>query len=229
MTADAAIMQVAIVPWLRDHASDPFRLENGLEAQLWNVDLRSCVVKGFDFDPESIKWWASQSEAAKRAVTTGVPEDISGVVYKLLAYLRTCVKDHDLQSLCLWCQGADFDIAILRSLCRRYDLDLDETVPHTSYRDCRTVIIEASLLQANRIRLRDIARASDILVDGSPVPVTAPSEAEILADPRKAYSLYDPLPGKYAANREAHDALYDALRSSWNTWQALKWMNGLKY
>jgi len=226
MTADAAIMQVAIVPWLRDAETNPFTGHEGLEPKVWHVDLRSCVMEGFEFDAETIKWWARQSDEAKRSVSMGTPEDICNVAYDIIMWLRGCVRAYDLQSLCLWCQGMDFDIAILRSLCRRYDLDLDELVPHTRFRDCRTVILEAALLQAQRIRLHDIACASDILVDGSPVPATAPTPAEILKDPKKAYDLYDPLPNVLPPStpREAHDALYDALRSSWNTWQALRWL-----
>lgn len=33
----------------------------------------------------------------------------------------------------------------------------------------------------------------------------------------------DPLPDEYASS-DAHDALYDAVRSSWLTWQTLKWL-----
>jgi hypothetical protein len=45
---------------------------------------------------------------------------------------------------------------------------------------------------------------------------------QVQADPSLAYKIFDPLPDRYAAGREAHDATYDALRSTWYTWQALK-------
>jgi hypothetical protein len=38
--------------------------------------------------------------------------------------------------------------------------------------------------------------------------------------------MFDPLPEAYAEGSEAHDALYDAYMSSWNTWQALRWLRG---
>ena len=53
------------------------------------------------------------------------------------------------------------------------------------------------------------------------------AEKELFFSLSKAYDLYAPLPKKYARGREAHDALYDAMRSSWYTWQALKWLRQL--
>jgi hypothetical protein len=34
------------------------------------------------------------------------------------------VKEHKLESICLWAHGMDVDLAILRSLCRRFDIEL---------------------------------------------------------------------------------------------------------
>lgn len=243
LSANAAPMQVAVVPWRRDANEDPFAVDDGFVvapevAEAWPnpfvgyVDLRSCVVEDFDFDPATLKWWANQNAAAKKAVTDGFPEPITNVLINMLDYIRDIVAQYQLESICLWCQGEDVDIAILRSLCRRYDIDLEDTIPHTSFRDCRTVILEAALLQAVRIRQHDLRRASDIIAPDAAVSgasaqgfFTAPSPAEILATPSKAYDLFDPLPEEYAQGSDAHDALYDATRSSWNTWQALKWLH----
>ena len=78
LSANAAPMQVAIVPWMRDAEKDPFDLpaadannltaddrERGLgriQPFVGYVDLRTCVVDGFDFDPETIKWWSEKSD-----------------------------------------------------------------------------------------------------------------------------------------------------------------------
>lgn len=232
LSPNAAPMQVAVVPWKRNANDDPLAVDDGFVvepevAEAWPkpfvgyVDLRSCVVEDFDFDPETLKWWSRQNAAAKKAVTDGFPEPVTDVLINTLDYIRDIVSKYQLESICLWCQGEDVDIAILRNLCRRYDIHLEDIVPHTSFRDCRTVILEAALIQADRIRMRDVAR----VLEGSPVPYTAPSPAEILAKPSLAYKLYDPLPDEYASGSDAHDALYDATRSAWNTWQALKWLH----
>ena len=203
LTANAAVMQVAIVPWLRQGDDDPFLDDNEAEPFVGYVDLRTCAVNGFDFDPATLRWWSSQGEDAKDAVCAGLPEPITDVLIGALDYIRDFQAKYQLDSICLWCQGPDVDIAILRNLCHKYDVSLEDTVPHTSFRDCRTVILEAALLSG-----------------------TSESEMEdILRDPSKAYELYPPLPDRYASCSVAHDALYDAVRSSWLTWQALKWIH----
>jgi hypothetical protein len=206
MTDNAAPMQVAIVPWRRDAKENPFVLDDTgqateEESSRWPepffkyVDLRSCVVDGFDFDPETVKWWSEQSEAAKEAVCMGLAEPVQDVLISILDYIRDVVAQYQLDSICLWSQGADFDIAILRNLCRKYDVNLEVDVPHTSFRDCRTLILEAA---------------------------SAKYEGKILEHPGEAYKCFNPLPDEYADGSEAHNAIYDALRSSLYTWQALK-------
>ena len=213
MTANAAVMQVAMVPWLRDNDADPFSFDD-MDIYEGCVDLRTCVVDGFDFDPETIKWWSERNLKAKEAVTKGEPKAVDDVLIGMLNYIRELKEKHALTSIFVWCQGMDFDIAILRNLCRKYGLKLEENIPHTSFRDCRTVILEAALIEASRSLNGKSTRANGIILP-----------EQILAGSYDVYKMFDPLPERYSAGSEAHDALYDALRSSWNTWQALKWLN----
>jgi len=213
MTANAAVMQVAMVPWLRDTDADPFSFDD-MDIYEGCVDLRTCVVDGFDFDPETIKWWSERNLKAKEAVTKGEPKAVDDVLIGMLNYIRELKEKHALTSIFVWCQGMDFDIAILRNLCRKYGVKLEENIPHTSFRDCRTVILEAALIEASRSLNGKSTRANGIILP-----------EQILAGSYDVYKMFDPLPERYSAGSEAHDALYDALRSSWNTWQALKWLN----
>ncbi len=213
MTANAAVMQVAMVPWLRDNDADPFSFDD-MDIYEGCVDLRTCVVDGFDFDPETIKWWSERNLKAKEAVTKGEPKAVDDVLIGMLNYIRELKEKHALTSIFVWCQGMDFDIAILRNLCRKYGVKLEEDIPHTSFRDCRTVILEAALIEASRSLNGKSTRANGIMLP-----------ERILAGSYDVYKMFDPLPERYSAGSEAHDALYDALRSSWNTWQALKWLN----
>ena len=213
MTANAAVMQVAMVPWLRDNDADPFSFDD-MDIYEGCVDLRTCVVDGFDFDPETIKWWSERNLKAKEAVTKGEPKAVDDVLIGMLNYIRELKEKHALTSIFVWCQGMDFDIAILRNLCRKYGVKLEEDIPHTSFRDCRTVILEAALIEAIRSLNGKSTRANGIILPD-----------QILAGSYDVYKMFDPLPERYSAGSEAHDALYDALRSSWNTWQALKWLN----
>lgn len=241
LTANAAPMQVAIVPWRREAQDDPFAVADDLgevtedEAARWPepyvgyVDLRTCVMDGMDFDPATIRWWSERTDAAKRAVCEELAEPVEDITVGILDYIRNTTKELRTESVCLWAQGADFDISIIRSLCRRFDIDLEDTVPHTQFRDCRTVILEAAYIK----RKKEIAKRNEeflrsgkavseveILDSSTVVPCPAVSQQEILAGSRKAYDLFPPLPSRYDGCQ--HDALYDALRSTWYTWQALK-------
>ncbi len=231
LSANAAVMQVAIVPWRRDAKDDPFAVADDLsevtedEAARWPdpyeayVDLRSCVVEGMDFDPATIDWWSRQSDEAKHAVCQGLAEPIADVTVGILDYLRDIVAQYQLDSICLWAHG-DTDISQLRSLCRRFDIDLESIIPHTQLRDCRTVILEAAYKLAFQQHLVAISTSATLLQDGAPVPCPAVSPQEVLAGSRKAYDLFSSLPSQYDGIQ--HDAIYDATRSSWYTWQALK-------
>jgi len=220
LSANAAIMQVAVVPWLRDADVEPFMSKADAEPFVNYVDLRSCVVEGMDFDQATVSWWSRQSDEAKRAVCEGLAEPVADVLVGVLDFIRRMVKELRLDSICLWAHGMDVDIAILRSLCRRFDIDLESIIPHTSFRDCRTVILEAAYKLACQQRLEAIATAETLLQDGTPVPSPAVFPQEVLAGLRKAYDLFPPLPSQYDGIQ--HDAIYDATRSTWYTWQALR-------
>jgi len=219
LSANAAPMQVAIVPWRRKAECDPFIFDDTGEAteeqtSAWPepyeayIDLRSCVVEGMDFDTKTVEWWSRQSDDAKRAVCQGLAEPIADVTVGILDYLRGIAAQYQLDSICLWAHG-DTDISQLRSLCRRFDIDLEDTVPHTSFRDCRTVILEAALIEAERSMAGKSTRGNGIALPH-----------QIQADPSLAYKVFDPLPSQYDGCQ--HDASYDTMRSTWYTYQALK-------
>ena len=212
-TANAAVMQVAAVAWRRDAESDPFYDDMIIYNE--HIDLRTCLVDGFEFDPETVTWWSRRSDAAKRAVCAGLPEPVEEVFNRFLYWMKAVAKNTDAASVCLWCQGSDFDTAILRNICHRYDLDdLDDIIPHTQLRDARTLILEAALIEARRSIEGKSTRANGIVLPD-----------QILAGSYDVYKMFDPLPDRYTNNSVAHDALYDALRTSWNTWQALRWIS----
>lgn len=214
-TANAAVMQVAAVAWDRYDDNCPFNLEHDRDVSFnEHIDLRTCVVDGFDFEQQTTTWWSQRSEVAKQAVTDGKPEPVEEVFARFTNWMEEVMHHNDAASICLWCQGMDFDGAILRNVCKKYDLLLP--CKYQQFRDCRTVILEAATIKASRSLTGEDTAARGI---------TLPEQ--ILANDRNAYALFKPLPDKYARGREAHDALYDAIRSSWNTWQALRWMRGL--
>lgn len=225
-TANAAVMQVAAVAWNRSAKDNPFRsvcdcmtvANTDMESFNEHIDLRTCVVDGFDFDQATIKWWSNQSEKAKKAVTGGLAEPIEEVFIRFIEWMTQVKRDAKAESVCLWCQGMDFDGAILRNICHKYDLELP--FRYQQFRDCRTLILETAVTQVSRYTIDNSETAGMICADGSVI-----KPKDILQQPCKAYKIYKPLPEDIVESGAVHDAMYDCIRSSWNTWQALGIIN----
>lgn len=213
-TANAAVMQVSAVAWDRTAKEHPFCIPNGevmVEHPFYisfneHVDLRTCVVDGFDFDASTVKWWANQSDKAKKAVTDGLAEPVEEVFIRFIQWMESVKRETKAESVCLWCQGMDFDGAILRNVCHKYDLDLP--FRYQQMRDARTLIIETAVAFA--------ARDQTLVKNGMLV-----TPEDVLGKPRLAYELYKPLPPEYGDKANAHDAMFDCIQTSWNVWQAL--------
>lgn len=202
LSANAAPMSVACVPWLRDGEDSPFFNMNEVEPFEAKIDLRSCVVGGYEFDAETICWWSRRDERAQEALIEGYAEPVRDVVLNFLKWLHSTMQEAGADTVCLWCQGMDVDIAMLRNICKKNGLDLELAIPHAYFRDCRTLILECALRR---------------------VPDNDTTEiAEIMRNPKKAYSIYAPMPEEIEKSFVAHDAKYDCLRSIWYTWQALR-------
>lgn len=214
-TANAAVMQVAAVAWDRTAKESPFSVQNGEVTVDYpyyvsfneHIDLRSCVVDGFDFDMATVEWWANQSDKAKKAVTDGLAEPIEEVFIRFIEWMESVKRDTKAESVCLWCQGMDFDGAILRNICKKYDLELP--FRYQQFRDARTVILETAVAW--------VTRDKTLVKDGKLL-----TPEDILKKPCLAYGLYKPLSSEYGNKSEAHDAMFDCLQTSWNVWQALK-------
>lgn len=225
-TANAAVMQVAAVAWNRAAKENPFRsvcdcmtvANTDMESFNEHIDLRTCVVDGFDFDQATVKWWANQTDKAKKAVTDGLAEPIEEVFIRFIEWINQVKKDTKAESVCLWCQGMDFDGAILRNICHKYDLELP--FRYQQFRDCRTLILETAVIQVSRYTMDNSETAGMICADGSVI-----KPKDILQQPCKAYKIYKPLPEDIIESGTVHDAMYDCIRSSWNTWQALEIIN----
>ena len=211
LPATAAIMSVGAVAWKRYDTENPFfEKSDGLlryPTFSANVDLRSCFVKGFTFDQKTAEWWSHQSEEAKQALLDDDDGDnpclpIDVVITDLLGW----IKDEVLATLgdaelCLWAQGTDFDIAILRYAC--YKLGIKFTIKHTKFRDHRTYYLEGARL---------LWEANDTF-DHNSVPFSIDWAY------RQTQDYQD-----IADDGAAHDPIFDCKRSIYSTWQMMKRM-----
>lgn len=207
----AAVMSVGAVLWKRDGDKSPFYIYSGSEAVKYptfsaHVDLRGMFVDGFTFDKQTADWWQHESEEARASVLESDDDatlcsPIQTIVRNLFEWIKE-IKDtlHD-KDVCLWSQGSDFDIAILRNICYKYQLDINVLVHYTYFRDHRTFVYEAAQLLCN-------ARG---------VPYS----------PKIAYDIVEDY--KNVERGAEHDPVFDCKRSIYSTWQMMKQLNHLKY
>jgi len=204
----AAVMSIGAVAWKRYGKETPF-FESG-DGVLRNstfsahVDLRSMFLNGFTFDQKTADWWSKQSDEAKQALLESDNDEspcqpIDVVVADLFNWMDYIKKKLGDEELCLWAQGTDFDVAILRYIC--WKLGIKFAIKHTQFRDHRTFYLEMARL----------------FWDAS-----EPNEEPFSVE--KAYNLvqdYEDIADKDGA---AHDPLFDCKRSIYSTWQMMKKM-----
>lgn len=205
----AAIMSVGAVAWKRYDEESPFfgRGDGLLRYPTFSahVDLRSCFVEGFTFDQSTAEWWSHQSEKAKQALldyddgdNPCLPIDI--VIAALLGWIKDDVQEAlgDTE-LCLWAQGTDFDIAILRYAC--YKLGIKFTIKHTQFRDHRTYYLEGARL----LWLLNNALGHEKVPFSVDWAYKQTQDYQDIAD-----------------EGAAHDPIFDCKRSIYSTWQMMK-------
>lgn len=189
LASNAAIVQIAAVVFNRHASSADELFPINIPPFECKVDIRSCVADGFDFSPSTVKWWAEKPEEVKAEVLSGECYPLQEVFSNFIEWLNEVKTATQSDMLCLWAQGSDFDISVLRTILRTYNLEERFPVPYHNYRDARTFIAEiGSHFAANE---------------------------EALADHAK---IYEALP-KYTGDGNVHNAVFDCLRTSWSVWQ----------
>ena len=175
----AAVMSVGAVARNRNGVGTPFFEER--EPMLYptfsaHVDLRGMFIDGFTFDAATAQWWKERSNEAKDALldddNEGMPcSPIQEVVKDFFRWIDYVKKACNATEVNLWCQGTDFDMAILRNICHKYQIEIP--VSHKNFRDHRTFFMEGA---AHICKLSGEAFAPDKaydLVDAYEVPGVA--------------------------------------------------------
>ena len=204
LSVNSGVFQIAALAWERRDpttSEDPFLvpLTVGTDTTFnCRIDLLSCVFDGFRFEGATLDWWSKASEALKQQLLVEPPVYTMREAFTCFCeWVADIRKIYEADTFCLWCQGSDFDIAILRYVCERYGISLP--VSHTEFRDCRTYILE----YAYSLYLRE-----------------GKDTGGLFSDPSAPYRLLPELPKKYIYG-EAHDAFSDCVRSTWNVWHAM--------
>lgn len=170
----AAVMSIGAVAWDMTAPDSPF-LPYKTSEFLQHVDLRSSFLDGLTFDPQTSEWWASQPEKAKAAVLANDSTPltpIKDVLENFFCWIEEQKERNQAESVNLWSQGSDFDIAILRNLCYKYGIEIP--VPYTNFRDHRTFFLESARIfcDANETEFRpqDAYKMVEDYADGKGTP-----------------------------------------------------------
>lgn len=204
----AAVMSIGAVAWRRDNTALPFyNLKGGIQDPTsvfsCHIDLRSMFINGFTFDENTAAWWKAKTDEAKVSLLSYDSYDlpcrpIDVAVKDLFEWMQDFKKEQYEQDICLWAQGSDFDIAILRNICYKFGIEVP--VHYTNFRDHRTFIYEAARL---------IYKAK--------------GESYV---PSKAYNLVEDY--KNIEKGAEHDPVFDCKRSIYSTWQLMRMLDCLK-
>lgn len=84
------------------------------------IDLQDSLRSGAHVDGATVAWWLQQSDSARRTITA--PGTTVAVALQMLTMHLRSVADE--KALCLWGNGADFDLPILASAYHRAGLAL---------------------------------------------------------------------------------------------------------
>lgn len=136
----AAIMQLGAVAWNRqaEKSDDIFALDGAVKEEYFNmgVDMRKEFIAGLDFDPDTAAWWGSREQAVKDEMLRPQTLPIDEVINQFTNWIKMLQQRIGAQSVTLWSQGADFDIAILRHISSVFHVELP--VKYQNFRCART-------------------------------------------------------------------------------------------
>ena len=196
----AAVMSIGAVAWDRDQVDTPFYEEGSMNnadyLYLRHIDLRSQFVNGFTFDQDTANWWASRSKEAKLAVTAPDIQPCDSVKNVVVDFFQWIKEIANGDEICLWSQGSDFDIAILRNICQKFQIDIP--ISYKNFRDHRTFFLEGAR----------------IILDAALQPY----------DPSRAYSLVEPYEGEGVTHDPIFDCKR-SIYSTWQMMKHLKCLN----
>lgn len=146
LTPDAAIMSIGAIAWKRFETNPFFSDNEKFDSYFYvRVNLTEEFVNGFRFDNATSSWWAEQSPNAKISVIgDGTFLPVKNCLESLFIWIKDVCKINGAEKACLWSQGSDFDLAILRNICSKYNIEIP--LKYTSFRDHRTFILECGAL-----------------------------------------------------------------------------------
>ena len=242
LSADAAILQIGAVAWdSTSHGKSPFfdfgdndvkELHDAMEDRcmyLRNFSLAEQYLAGCDIDKDTQRWWSQQDKVVRAYLFNDYLHNVAESLHEFFDFMRKVRNQTDADAFNLWCQGPDTDIAILKMAAKRF-LNIkphDFPVKHTRFRDCRTVILTYGVQYMMDHAVKMNTEDDDFGLAALNAKQNKLYD-EYTKDPNVVYNYLPLLPEAITNNidvfstAKAHNALYDAVLSSWNTWCVLQ-------
>ena len=82
------------------------------------IDIADSIRSGGHVDGDTVRWWLRQSDAARASITEGCSNLVDDALQGLATYLHGVAPQKEV---CVWGNGADFDLPILASAYARAD------------------------------------------------------------------------------------------------------------
>lgn len=245
LSADAAILQIGAVAWdstangnspffdfgdAKSNEKDPYMVDHAMIRKercmyLENLPLTEQFLAGCDIDKDTQNWWLQQDSNVKARLLSNVGKSAEVSLDNFFAFINEVCDRTSADAFNLWCQGPDIDIAILKMAAKRF-LNInphDFPIAHTRFRDCRTVILTSGIEY-----MMNHAEELNGLGAVSLTAKKADLYNEYIKDPNVVYKYLPELPHEIADDPApygvflSHNALTDAITSSWNTWCVLQ-------
>lgn len=102
------------------------------------LKVKPQMTVGATIDPSTVLWWMKQSDKARVAMVAGQETAVQPMEALLALNDWFNQLGADMKTTKVWANGADFDLALLADLYRRFGMDAPW--PYNGARDMRTVM-----------------------------------------------------------------------------------------
>ena len=133
---DAAIIEIACKRFYLGESADRIAVTSDV------VNATSCILYGMRVSEDTVSWWKEKPmEERERLMQTGI--GIKDALLVLGKFILTEIAESEATGVRIWCEGTDFDIAIIRNAYRTV-FGNETKIPwkYNEVRDARTFIWE---------------------------------------------------------------------------------------
>lgn len=116
----------------------------GRDKMYWEPDIEMQLRDGLSVEARTLAWWAAKEDPKERSIlqnyirsadnyleADGNKPSLQKALVGIQGFYKNTLENHDNifpdrdkeRPSRIWCTGADFDIAMLRWLCNKYQLD----------------------------------------------------------------------------------------------------------